>query len=139
MFFSFILVYDFKLRGHDVLRGRYLELLPPLLRPPLDPMSKTCYNFFSIARILSKNVLVRKNIQFVYYPEHYVSLFPRKLYHIQQKICFFYVKKAYFLRIVMRFCGKQTNQQNVLENRQTECFFLPQNIFRQYPTNRKKL
>ena len=38
----------------------------------------------------------------------------------------------------MKFRGKQTNQQNILEIDKLNVFF-SQNIFRQYPTNRKKV
>ena len=108
-------IYDFKLKGRDVLSWSSYPLWPVF-----DPMSKTCHNFFSIGRILPKNVLVRKNIQFVYFPKYFVSLFVSHEISLHlAKNMLFYVKKVYFLLNVMKFRGKQTNQQNILENRQT--------------------
>ena len=90
---------------HEIL---YYGAPIPLLAPPVDPMSKTCHNFFSIGRVLSKNVLVRK--------KHSVCLFSKTFCYF---VCF---------------------SQNFITFSKKNAFltFLP-NIFRQYPTNRKKL
>ena len=54
---------DFKLKGRDVLRVRYL--------PSVTPCRKPVITFFLFSQ---KMFWVRQNIQFVYFPKHFVSL-----------------------------------------------------------------
>ena len=77
--------YDFKLKGGDVLRGRYLELLPPLC-----DLTLKWSNFFPIDRISR----LEKYVMF----QHQVCVFSRKVFDF---VCFprFWQKKQQFLAI----------------------------------------
>ena len=63
---------DFKLKGGDVLRGRYLELLPPLC-----DLTLKWSNFFPIDRISG----LEKYVMF----QHQVCLFSRNFFDF---VCF---------------------------------------------------
>ena len=51
----------------------------------------------------------------------------------------FYAKKASFLQNFEKFCGKQTNSNFFLENRQSECFCLTKIFFGNIRPIEKKL
>ena len=77
-------IYDFKLKGHDVLRGRNPYLLPPL---PLCELTLKWSNFFSIGRISR----LEKYVMF----QHQLCLFSRKIFDF---VCFppFWPKNSNF-------------------------------------------
>ena len=72
-----------------------------LCDPSLDPMSKTCHNFFSIGRILSKNVLIRKKtFSLSYFPKHFVCLSaPHEISsHLAKNMLFLRKKSIFFAK-----------------------------------------
>ena len=68
LFLSVVHTYDFKLKGGDVLRGRYLELLPS----PLCDLTLKWSNFFPIGGISG----LERYVMF----QHQVCLFSRKFF-----------------------------------------------------------